>query len=508
MPTTSSSRCGALTANRTRAKVTTTGQTPEAISSSKNTQSSNTPPPAPHSGCNRMANDPSTAIPAVVDMQEDWVIVDALLGGTKAIRKAGTKFLPKWPKEEQDAYESRRDASTLLPAYGETVPAQIKTYAENIDRQGNNLQVWAQTLFSGGLGYGLCHVLVDYPQTAAPDGSTRLVTKADEIKAGVRPYTVIIRHSQVLGWKAKTAGGEHVLTQFRFMESVEEPDPENEFLTKQVDQVRVLEPGLWFTYRKVKTEGGKEEWQEHERGTTTLDKIPLATLYTKRTGFMTATPPLMELAHLNIKHWQSQSDQDNILHVARVPMLAVIGIEDESWEMKVGTSTATKLPREGDMKWVEHTGKAIEAGRQSLQDLLDAMRIAGAKLLHKEKQATKTAAQAEEEAAQEMSPLETMAGQLEDCLDQVLQLFAEWMKLPSGGNCQVNGNFDVDYAPETTLPLLKGMVDARYLSQQTLFGEVQRRGVLNGDLKWDDEREKIAEQGPGLGAIGRTNGNG
>lgn len=473
-----------------------------------------------------MANDPSTEIPAVTEMREDWVIVDALMGGTKAMRKAGTKFLPKWPKEEQDAYTDRLKMSTLLPAYsetvlnmtgrvfaepivlGENVPEQIRAYADNIDRQGNNLQVWSQTLFSGGLGYGLHHVLVDYPQTAAPDGTTRVVTKADEIKAGVRPYTVIIRHSQVLGWKAKTEGGEHVLTQFRFMESVEEPDPENLFLTKQVDQVRVLEPGLWFTYRKEKNESGKEEWKEHDKGTTTLKKIPLVTYYTKRTGFMTATPPLMELAHLNIKHWQSQSDQDNILHYARVPILFGAGFDEEK-AIAVGGGTMIRNDNvDAKLNYVEHGGAAIEAGRTSLQDLIDDMRIAGAKLLHKEKQATKTAAQAEEEAAQEMSPLETMAGQLEDCLDQVLQLFAEWMKLPEGGNCQVNGNFDVDYAPETTLPLLKGMVDARYLSQETLFKEVQRRGVLNGDIKWEDELEKIAEQGPTLGTIGRTNGNG
>lgn len=471
-----------------------------------------------------MANDPSTEIPAVVDMQEDWVIVDALMGGTKAMRKAGTKFLPKWPKEEQDAYDSRLKASTLLPAYSETVqnmtgrvfaepiglgdgvPEPIKDYSTNIDRQGNNLQVWAQNLFSSGLSHGLCHVLVDYPQTAAPDGSTRVVTKADEIKAGVRPYAIIIRPEQVLGWKSESTGGEHVLSQFRFMESVEEADPENEFVTKPVNQVRVLEPGKWSTYRKAKAEGGKEEWRLYEEGVTTLDKIPLATFYTKRTGFMTATPPLMELAHLNIKHWQSQSDQDNILHVARVPMLAVIGVDD-TFELKVGTSAATALPTDGDMKWVEHTGKAIDSGRQSLQDLIDDMRIAGAKLLHKEKQATKTAAQAEEESAQEMSPLETMAGQLEDCLDQVLQLFAEWMKLPEGGNCQVNGNFDVDYDMANTLPFLQTMNDRGRLSNESFFNEVQRRGVVSSDIDWEDEKERIEQQGESLGISGVNNGD-
>ncbi|MBN8905325.1 MAG: DUF4055 domain-containing protein, partial [Rhodospirillales bacterium] len=181
----------------------------------------------------------------------------------------------------------------------------------------------------------------------------------------------------------------------------------------------------------------------------------------------------------------SQSDQDNSLHVARVPMLAVIGVEAPSQdglpgnEITIGTNAATYLPLQGDMKFVEHTGKAIEAGRQSLLDLEDQMRMAGAKLLQKEKQATKTAAQAEEEAAQELSPLETMAGSFEDAIDQVLQYFAMWMGVDEGGHCEVNGNFDVDYDIATTLPFLQTMNDRTKLSDQSFFEEVQRRGILD-----------------------------
>ena len=89
----------------------------------------------------------------------------------------------------------------------------------------------------------------------------------------------------------------------------------------------------------------------------------------------------------------------------------------------------------------------------------------------------------------------------EDALDQILQLFADWMKIPEGGHIQVNGNFSPDFAPETTLPLLKGMTDSGYLSEQTLFREVQRRGVISGDLDWEEEQQRIADQGPALGAL-------
>ncbi|HWT68095.1 MAG TPA: DUF4055 domain-containing protein [Pseudomonas sp.] len=450
-----------------------------------------------------MSDDPSKTLPAVDAMREDWAIVDALMGGTRAMRKAGKKFLPQWPKEEGDAYNARLNTSTLLPAFSETVqnmtgrvfadpitltddvPDSIREMTEDFDLQGNNLQVWAQSVFSGGLSHGLFHVLVDHPKAEG------IKTKAEEKSAGVRPYAVVINPGQVLGWRSVNKGGEQVLTQFRYMECVEVDD--GQFGTKSVDQIRVLVPGGWATYREVDDGKGQKTWQKDDEGLTSLDLIPLATFYTKRTGFLTATPPLLELANMNVKHWQSQSDQDNILHIARVPMLAVIGL-DEGEVITVGAGSATRLPKDCDMKWVEHTGKAIEAGRTSLLDLVEDMRLAGAKLLQKEKQTVKTATQAEEEAAQEMSPLQTMAGQLEDALDQVLQYFALWMKLPEGGHVQVKGNFDVDFSPETTMPFLLNLNKARILSDESLFHEVQRRGLLSDELDWEDEKKKVATQ--------------
>lgn len=464
-----------------------------------------------------MSDDPSKTLPAVDAMREDWALIDALMGGTKAMQAAGKRYLPQWPKEEDEAFKERLSLSTLFPALSETVqnmkgrvfaepillgedvPESIKGYTQNFDRQGNNLQVWAQHLFAVGLSHGLCHVLVDYPKTKDEQGNSVVRTAADEKAAGVRPYAVMIHPQQVIGWFSEEKGGECTLAQFWYAESVEEKD--GDFGVKVVDQIRVLTPGAWAVYRKTDDKDGKKVWTRADEGTNTLAVIPLATFYTKRTGFMTATPPLLELAHLNKKHWQSQSDQDNILHVARVPMLMISGIDDAAFELKVGTSSATKLPTGGDMKWVEHTGTAIEAGRMALQDLEDQMRVAGAKLLQKDKQSTKTATQAEEEAAQEMSPLQTMAGQLEDTLDQALQYFALWKGESEGGHIKVNGNFDVDFAPETTLPLLLNMAAQGRLSDETLFNEYKRRGVVSDDIEWEIERQKIADQGPALGAL-------
>jgi hypothetical protein len=448
-----------------------------------------------------MSNDPSQTIPAVDAMRADWQIVAPLMGGTSAMRAAGKALLPQYPAEEDDAYMARLRLSTLLPAYAETVsnmtarvfaeplqigddvPEAIAALCDDVDQSGNSLASWAVEFFRTALSHGLCHALIDYPQAG------ELQTAADEMAAGVRPYAVLIHPERVLGWRVE--GGR--LAQLRFSESVEVPD--GAYGVEIIEQIRVLEPGLWRLYRKT---GGS--WSLYDEGRNTLDYIPLITYYTGRTGFLTARPPLIELAYLNVKHWQSQSDQDNLLHVARVPLLFMF-TDDEQFSLTISAGSATRMPKDGDARYVEHTGAAITAGRESLQDLIDDMRMAGAKLLQRDKQQTKTAAQANEEAAQELSPLARMASQFADCIAQLLQIFADYSGLPEGGAVEMRGNFDADYMPEATLPLLLNMANAGKLSDETLFSEMQRRGVISDEYDWQGEQERIGAQGPALGVI-------
>ena len=450
-----------------------------------------------------MSNDPSKALSAVTAMREDFDLIDDLLGGTKSMRASGVRHLPKFPSEEQDVYDARLKASTLLPALsktveamtgrvfadaivlGDDVPPNIQTLTENIDLQGNNLQVWAADFFAKGLAYGLCHVLVDHPR------SEGVKTLADEKRLGVRPYAVIINPKQVIGWRF-SAG---VLTKFRYFERVD--DGGEGFDEVMVDQIRVLEPGAWSVYRK----DSKGQWLLHESGVTSLSIIPLVSFYTKRTGVMTAVPPLLDLANLNVKHWQSQSDQDNILHVARVPILFLAGF-DSTDPVTLGSGSALRhSSADAKASYVEHSGAAIEAGRNALKDLLEEMRMAGAQLLQRDKQTIKTATQAEEEAAQEMSPLERMSIAFADALSQVLQLMAMWQGQPEGGHVEVRGNFDVDFAPEVSLPSLISMANAGKLSSETLFSECQRRGIISDEITWEDERGRIESEGPDMSSL-------
>lgn len=442
--------------------------------------------------------DISTPIPAYNAMLDDWRLVDALKGGTRAMRAAGKAYLPQWPAEGQEDYEQRLKSAVLYPALaqtvenmvgrvfmrpivlGESVPDVIRQQTADFDLQGSRLDVVAAQWFDQALTYGLSHVLIDYPRV---EGQPRNL--AEERQMGNRPYATVINPKQVIGWKSARIDGVQKLTQVRIAETVQEDD--GEFGVTEVEQIRVLYRGGFQVHRQAGS-----EWVLVDEGQMSVQDIPLVTLYANRTGFMTATPPLIHLANLNVKHWQQQSEQDTNLHIARNPILFLTGIEDDS--VKFGSRYAlTSAAPDAKGSYIEHSGAAIAAGRQALEDLKDEMRQAGARLLHKGQLAAKTATESRDDSINEQSQLGRMAQALEDALDLALQYMATWQGLTQdAGAVAVNDDFDIEIASDQSNQTLLQMALGGKLSDQTLFTELQRRGVLADDLDWESEQERIS----------------
>jgi hypothetical protein len=428
---------------------------------------------------------------AVCGMAEAWSLIADLMGGSAAMRRAGKGHLPQWPAEDADSYKSRLATATLFPAYartmsvltgrpfskpitiGEDVPTRIRAWLDDVDLEQRNLHAFAADLFSNALGYGFCGILVDCP----PAEGVRTV--ADEQRAGVRPYFVHVRHDAVLGWRAEKRGGSMVLTQLRLMETVEEPD--GAFATRQIHQVRVLAPGMWTTYRKQKDQNGAETWTQHQTGVTTIDVIPFVPIYGLRKDFMIGAPPMIELAHMNVEHWQSKSDQQTILHVARVPVLFGKDLGSDT-KITVGAGSLIQASsKDADLKYVEHSGAAIEAGRKSLLDLEDRMRQVGAELLVI-KPGNTTEVQTLADNEQAMCDLQRMSQSLEDALDQALDLMAKWVKEPSGGHVSIFSDYGAATLAEASAQLLFEMKADGSLSHATLLNELKRRGTLSPEV--------------------------
>lgn len=462
---------------------------------------------------------------AVRGMAGEWAMTEALMGGTAVMRAAAENFLPKWSKEEADTYDARLKSATLFPAFKRTVgvmagkpfskqltikddvPAPIKEILENdVDRHKTNFHSWAADAFNHTLAHGIAGCLVDFPVT---NGALRTV--ADERAAGAKPYLTFIKHNQVLGWKYQLVNGVNILTQIRIMECVEED--EGEFGTVETPQVRVInsppvgENGVkgpnctWQLWReRIKANSTEKEWYTYQEGVLTIDEIPYVPFYGDRESeFMCGRSPLIDLAYLNVKHWQSQSDQDTILHVARVPLLVITGA-DENSSVTIGASTASKLPAEGDMKYVEHTGKAIDSGQKSLDALQEQMIETGAELLVKQP-GKRTATESANDAEGNKSELQMIAERFEDSLDQVVYFIGKWMKLDAPGHVELFKDFASWSLTDASTALITSWQQAGLITKKTAIQELQRRGQLSADIDPEEELDAVEEEGPPLGTI-------
>lgn len=430
----------------------------------------------------------------------------ALVSGTDGMRAAGETYLPRFRAEDPQDYRARLNSSWLFNGYAKSLkdmagrvfekpaeipdaPEQIIDWAENIDMQGNDLSTFAAEVFRDGLTSGVSYIMVDAPRR---DGETTRQQAADR---GLRPYLVHLAVEDILGWKTATYDNVLALSQLRIMESVEEDDPEDEFAELVIPQVRVLDRldgGVHVRiYREV-----KDKWALWDEYTTDAQEITVAAFYANRTGFFTGAPPMEDMADVNIAHWQSQSDQRNILHFARVPILHASGRDDdEALVISAGMAVQSRDPQAA-LQWVEHDGKAIDSGRQDLKDLEFQMETLGLQLLVARQQ---TATGAALEAAKETSGLAMMADSLKDALEQALDWAAQYGGL---GEQSITVSINTDYgitmltAQEVTAMLMA--VNTGSLSKETFLHEMARRGMIREDIDVEAELERIKVDQPEL----------
>jgi hypothetical protein len=437
----------------------------------------------------------------------------ALMGGTRAMRKAGTRFLPQFEAEGCEAYEARRDSSWLFNGFRKTVrdmtgrvfdkpveisdgaPSQIIEWAENIDLAGNDLSAFARRVFEDGLsGPGVSYIMVDAP--ARPE----TVTRAQAQRMNLRPYLVHLRAEDILGWQTQVIANVTTLSQLRIMETVKEADPNDEFAEIDVEQVRVLdrlESGVQVRlFRKNKA----EQWEQVQEPTLTgLTEITVAPFYANRAGFFAGEPMLDDLADINVAHWQSQSDQRNILHFARVPILHASGRSEDEPTLSISAGTAvTSSDPQARLEWVEHSGAAIGAGRQDLKDLEFQMETFGLQLLVARDGAQSATGEALD-AKKETSTLAMTADQLQDALEMSLMWMADYGGLGEPSiSVTVNKDFGVSMMTAQELGVMLQAVNSGNLSRETFLSEMARRGMVRSDLVPEEELERIGDAAPAL----------
>lgn len=445
--------------------------------------------------------DPSVPSSAHRAMSPQWDKVNALCGGTDAMRAAGTAYLPKWGEELPDQYKGRISRSFLYEFFKHVSDKMAskpfsqplewdaedeslrEVMYEDVDLQGNNLDVFAYRLLKTALRKGMVGVLVDW------SGTSEEKTLADRRENHSRPFFRQLQPDTVLECKCVRRGDEDVVLRLRVTGIETMQDPDNPFDEILFETVTVWTPETITEYRRQVPKSNtktRDPWVRASEVPNALGKVYFHTFYADRTGHMTSDLPLSGVIDKSIEHWQSASNQRVALDVARFPMLGAKGVtEAEINKVALGPLAvlATSNPQ-SEFYYVENEGKALEAGRKDLEDLKTEMADMVSDLYAVSSASSRaSAAEAGNKAAESASVIKSICLAFSDFLESIMYSAAELQESPDPeavvGEININDDYSMDANMAKEMEALSSARLRGDLSQQEWVREMQRRRTLD-----------------------------
>ena len=432
-------------------------------------------------------NDPNAAWR---NQEPHWILIEDLIGGTYEMRRKHRRYLPQEPRELDESYDNRLARSVCAPYYQRLErmlagmltrkPVRLNDVSDvvreqlfDVDLQGNDLNVWCYEAARKLVRYGHIGVLVDAPS-------------AGELG---RPYWVTYTPREILGWRTELVDGAQKLTQLRLLEKVIIPD--GDYGEKEVEQVRVLTPGAFEIHQLNK----KGNFEIVDSGTTTMDHIPFAVAYSNRVNFMESRPPLEDIANLNLKAYQVQSDLDNQLHISAVPMLAFYGFPSSAEEVSAGPGEAISFPAEGRAEFISPPSDAFDSQFRRLDQLASQINELGLSAVLGQKLSAETAESKRIDRSQGDSTMMVIAQNMQDLIDNCLAHHAHYLNIEDYGSCFVNRDFlGMRLDPQEIQALLQ-LYTAGTITQKTLLDQLYEGEVLGDEFDVEEELESTQAGG-------------
>ena len=468
-----------------------------------------------------------------------------LMGGTEAMRRSGDSYIMRKEKEPDRSYFCRIERTVLRNAFAQTLGyyrgqvfsrqvaldnkssklsdddmQKFRDWSENVDQRGHNLTAWSGNVFTSGLVSGVTFCLVDYPHIEtinedgvtlyrASDGTMRPKTAAADAAEGWQPYLVHIPAEQVLDCRAEWRNGRRVITHFRYVEVRYEQNENDQFVLEPIEYIHAYWLDHWELWRSAATGQVASGLQKIAEGRMTLDEIPVAVFMPgdPRSDF-TARPALMDLAHLNVRHWQATSEQYDLLAYVRLPVWTVTGADREVGKdgnpmpLTFGPGNVIYLLPGGSIQSCGVDAASVEAGRQDLRDLENAMATYGLQIMQAQSAARLTAAQVQRESREGNSQLRNWALDFQDFLENCLRLVGKWWEMPDGPSVKVND----DYADSASIDYLIQLHDKGIIGKETLATFAVRLGILPDDFNYTDEVARLAQDAATTANAGQSFG--
>jgi len=459
--------------------------------------------------------------PAYKRQELEWQMINALLGGTGAIRAFGQTYLPALDNETTTRYKKRLAKAVLAPFFKRAVgfsagkaffrpvlvqavekgkvSDKMQAVINDANRKSDSLNKFSASAFKDGLSKGLGYIYVE----ADSYDPQQVRTEAEFKAANVRPYMLYLPAEDVLDIDVDDNGNiiyAKILERYtRFNTTLN--------ATEETTRLRLITPQWIGVYEQEKAASASLNkrtglFNYHIAGepmVNALGKVPLVPFYAgeKKTEFE-AVSPFIDLAYTNVQYYQDESTHEMAISVAEFPILVGKG---KGTDIEIGPHKIVIVPADGDLRYVEHSGAALEAGRKNLEELRVKAAYCGLKALASDSSSggrMKTASEAEMDYIDTNSDLKVAADAFADSLNMALWYVQRYLGEVQDGEqskymAKLNGMFAVTASDVQEIVALMNLESNGKMRIESLYKELKRRGAVSDDFDIESESAFAAE---------------
>ena len=431
---------------------------------------------------------PGNRDPQILAMMGSWERIAMALASSSALRSRGARFIPQLPGEDAAGYDARTSKFVHVPWFEElselavhklfrktlnfqTEDQALQEWIEDVDGTGTDLEAFWKLVTKIAVRYGHCHVLTDMATDVVPR------TLLEEQQLAVKPNLFVIRPEQVVGFRTKRVAGREQLTQFRYLEMAQVED--GRYGSKWVERVRVLEPGKFELWEKA--DNRAERWSLIEQGTYGLNEIPVSTVYGRREGVMVSSPPLLEVANINLLYDLALCDHSHQMSVAATPILVLKGFDEHQPDLTVSVNRALAMPPDGDVSYVQTDSASFQAQENYLGFLADRMNQVAIVGFKAQKNAAEAAAAKRMDHSDEDSALSTIATSVEVAVKQAVDWALQYMGNTAEYDLGIPDNLSDETLDPQEVAQLLALANSGVITKETLITTLVKGEVLDVD---------------------------
>lgn len=448
-------------------------------------------------------------IPALEVANDCWHLLDStFLNDKGTLTSVKQKYLHQEPAEPRKAYEQRLHRSTYTPIYRDSIrsyagllnrfqlidaPSSLQDSEKDVDLQGESIQSFWNRCDEKALRDGGVYVMVDM----TPEEEE--LNFFDEQASNRRPYLIMIDRNNVINWSVEYVNGREKVMHATIRQFRQRQIP-NSFGVELDPVYHVLRPNLVQTYRMERQ--GREWRQILEREVeTSLPVVPLVWYGATDPHFSQGDLPLNGLAELSIQHFQMRSDLQELLHKCAMPVPvrkgARLGPDGKPTPLILGPNTAVDLDAEnGSFEFAEPSGRSLERHQAEIDHLEKLMDRSGLNFLYGAK--IQTATEASLRASQIASQVAALVRNKASAFHGVMKLWAaysgELEQITPESGIAINDSLINRPLGASEIAQMVNLYSQGLLSRRTVLDELQRGGILDPDLRVEDEISRIEDE--------------